>query len=102
MGAATVFIADVTKSPLTANAARNSLKRLKVLRHPQILKLLDGIEADGKIFIATEVVKPFTQQQSKVTKSRDHLLWNIYNLLVMLSYGKIIFQLHLECTQIYQ
>lgn len=82
----TVFIADLTKSSMIANAARNSLKRLKILRHPQILKLFDGVEVDGKIYIATEPVKPFTQLQSKVCKSQDHLLWNIHSLIVQAIY----------------
>lgn len=98
-----MFIADLTKSSMIASAARNSLKRLKVLRHPQILKLLDGVEADGKIYIATEPVKPFTQLQSKVTNSRDHLLWNIHSLIVSLPYFcSAGFLFIVECTKIHQ
>lgn len=97
-----MFIADLTKSSLIASAARNSLKRLKVLRHPQILKLYDGVEADGKIYIATEPVKPFTQLQSKVTSSREHLLWNIYSLVVKALIWQLKLSHLLECAKIHQ
>jgi SCY1-like protein 1 len=39
-------------------AARNCLKRLKSLRHPSMLKFVDGTESETSIFIVVEAVKP--------------------------------------------
>lgn len=37
--------------------ARNSLRKLRTLRHPNILKFLDGTETDTSIYIITEPIK---------------------------------------------
>lgn len=39
-----MFVADLVKNKAASNAARNMLKRLKTLRHPKILRLIEGVE----------------------------------------------------------
>jgi hypothetical protein len=36
--------------------AKNALKKLRALRHPDILKFLDGVETDSAVYIVTESV----------------------------------------------
>ncbi|KAI5454226.1 Nuclear aminoacylation-dependent tRNA export pathway component [Naganishia albida] len=38
--------------------ARNALKKLRTIRHPNILKYIDSVETDTQIYIATERVTP--------------------------------------------
>ncbi|WAR19539.1 SCYL1-like protein [Mya arenaria] len=54
-----IFAFDVKgNSETQAALARSSFKRIKTLRHPNILTFLDGIETDKVIYIATEPVTP--------------------------------------------
>ncbi|XP_052275886.1 N-terminal kinase-like protein isoform X2 [Dreissena polymorpha] len=54
-----VFAFDIkASSEIQAALARSSFKRIKTLRHPNILTFLDGIETDKVIYIATEPVTP--------------------------------------------
>jgi len=39
--------------------AKNALRKLRALRHPNILKFLDGAETDSTVWIVTEHVRPF-------------------------------------------
>lgn len=78
----TIFIADLQRDPEGARGARNALKKLKVLRHPSILRLIDGIEADGKIYIATEPVQPYAMEEEGIRASRDHQFWLLHSITV--------------------
>lgn len=41
------------------SVAQNCLKRLKTLRHPNVLKFIDGVELTDTLYIVTEAVEPF-------------------------------------------
>ncbi|KAJ2341602.1 Nuclear aminoacylation-dependent tRNA export pathway component, partial [Coemansia sp. RSA 2618] len=56
---ATVFVFDKSRGPAAATAAaQNALKRMRTLRHPGILRYLDGAETGDAIYIAAERVVP--------------------------------------------
>eukprot|EP00912_Choanoflagellata_sp_UC4_P000384 UC4_evm5s236 len=58
----TIFSMDSTMvSAERFEAGRNSLKRLKTLRHPNILKFIDSMETDSKIYLVTEAVIPLKE-----------------------------------------
>jgi SCY1-like protein 1 len=40
--------------------ARNALRKLRSLRHPDVLRFIDGHETDTAIYIITEAVTPLT------------------------------------------
>lgn len=40
--------------------ARNALKKLRSLRHPDVLRFMDGSESDNAVYIVTEPVEPLT------------------------------------------
>ncbi|WOO79216.1 N-terminal kinase-like protein [Vanrija pseudolonga] len=63
----TLFIFDSTLGPLQPGnkdrrtlfqLAKNSLKKLRTIRHPDVLKYIDSVETETHIYIATEQVRP--------------------------------------------
>ncbi|CEM03226.1 unnamed protein product [Vitrella brassicaformis CCMP3155] len=57
--AVSVFVCDKkTASSDALRQARNHLQKLKTLRHPLIVRLLEGLEVEGGIYIVTEEVSP--------------------------------------------
>ncbi|XP_078486536.1 N-terminal kinase-like protein isoform X1 [Ciona intestinalis] len=54
-----VFMFDVTSSNETVKqTAQASAKRLKTLRHPNVLTFIDSLETDKCIYVVTEPIKP--------------------------------------------
>jgi SCY1-like protein 1 len=67
--------------------AQNAVRRLRVTRHPDILKFMDVVEADGTIYIMTERVKPLSEElllwEAKPVKDKqDWLLWGLHRITV--------------------
>lgn len=63
----TLFIFDATLGPLQPGnkdrktlfqLARNALKKLRTIRHPDVIKYVDSVETDTHVYIATEPVRP--------------------------------------------
>jgi SCY1-like protein 1 len=70
--------------------AQNALRKLRVTRHPDILKFMDAVEADGTIYIMTERVKPLSAELSSWEASpakdrQDWLLWGLHRITVRAS-----------------
>ncbi|KAH8997699.1 armadillo-type protein [Lactarius hatsudake] len=71
--------------------AQNALRRLRVTRHPDILKFMDAVEADGTIYIMTERVKPLSAELSSLEATsmkdkQDWILWGLHRITVALSF----------------
>ncbi|KAH9993510.1 armadillo-type protein [Russula compacta] len=71
--------------------AQNALRRLRVTRHPDIVKFMDAVETDGTIYIMTERVKPLSAElflwEASPTKDRqDWLLWGLHRITNALSF----------------
>ena len=64
--------------------AQNALRRLRVTRHPDILKFMDAVEADGTIYIMTERVKPLSTEleATSVKDKQDWILWGLHRITV--------------------
>ena len=67
--------------------AQNAVRRLRVTRHPDILKFMDVVEADSTIYIMTERVKPLSEELSlwqsrPVRDKQDWLLWGLHRITV--------------------
>jgi SCY1-like protein 1 len=70
--------------------AQNSVRKLRVTRHPDILKFMDAVEADGSIYIMTERVKPLSAELSSwegtpTNGRQDWLLWGLHRIAVRAS-----------------
>jgi SCY1-like protein 1 len=73
--------------PSLLPVAQNAVRRLRVTRHPDILKFMDVVEADDTIYIMTERVKPLSEEllswEAKPVKDRqDWLLWGLHRITV--------------------
>ncbi|KAG0700943.1 armadillo-type protein [Suillus ampliporus] len=88
-----VFEYDLTH-PLnksTIPLARNSLRRLRTIRHPDVLRFIDVVESDSAICIMTERVRPLplalSQSSSNVQREReDWLIWGLHRISVALAF----------------
>lgn len=66
---------------LVLGFAKNSLKKLRSLRHPDVLKFIDGTETDSAVYIITEKVTSLSSKldQLKMT-SQTEVEWKIWGL----------------------
>ena len=66
--------------------AKNGIKRMKMLRHPNILMYQDGIENDKCIYIVTERVQPLYNYLRDSKDSDSHkeneIVWGLYQIAV--------------------
>lgn len=67
--------------------AKNALRKLRTVRHPDVLKYLDAVETDHTIMIMTERVRPLgpaiEERSSNPAKEReDWLIWGIHRISV--------------------
>ncbi|KAG2357230.1 hypothetical protein BDR07DRAFT_1490953 [Suillus spraguei] len=88
-----VFEYDLTH-PLnksTIPLARNSLRKLRTIRHPDVLRFIDVVESDSAICIMTERVRPLplalSQSSSNAPREReDWLIWGLHRISVALAF----------------
>ncbi|CAG0918235.1 unnamed protein product [Notodromas monacha] len=69
--------------------AKSNAKKLKLLRHPNILKYFDSAESEKCVYIATERVRPlqiFLESAGTGQKRDINLIWGIHQLLCGLSF----------------
>jgi SCY1-like protein 1 len=58
----TIFRCSTNNATMQAkNFAANLIRRLKTLRHPNVLKFIDSAETPDGLFLVTEAVEPLTQ-----------------------------------------
>ncbi|TFK25545.1 ARM repeat-containing protein [Coprinopsis marcescibilis] len=75
----------------TRPLAQNALRKLRITRHPDVLKFMDAIESDSTIYIMTERVRPLTSVlpswSSKDQQDRqDWLVWGLHRVSVPLTF----------------
>ncbi|KAI8922758.1 armadillo-type protein [Entophlyctis helioformis] len=57
-----VFVFDIQRNRDKLPLAQNSLRRAKTIRHPDVLRFIDGCETDTQVIIGTEPVVPLAVQ----------------------------------------
>jgi hypothetical protein len=92
-----VFVFDVQKQPALADVARNTLKRLKTLRHPSLVTYLDGLELPTTFYMVTERVTPLRDALSDIKTNEHHLSWGLCQVLVRPSPSPLQWQLSRPC-----
>lgn len=71
--------------------AKNSLKKLRSLRHPDILKFIDGSETDAAVYIVTEKVDSLATKLDQLsTNSQTQIEWKIWGLSRIVSALKFL------------
>ncbi|TBU30194.1 armadillo-type protein [Dichomitus squalens] len=71
--------------------AKNALRKLRTIRHPDVLKFMEVVETDATIHIMTERVRPLgpaiTEWQSKSAQEREAwLIWGLHRVSVALTF----------------
>ncbi|TCD64866.1 hypothetical protein EIP91_003532 [Steccherinum ochraceum] len=71
--------------------AKNALRKLRTIRHPDVLKFLDAVETDSTIHIMTERVRPLAPAiQERASRSaqdkKNWLLWGLHRITVALTF----------------
>ncbi|CAK7563799.1 MAG: Nuclear aminoacylation-dependent tRNA export pathway component [Sporothrix epigloea] len=78
--ACSIFSFDVTADKVRLPLARNALKKLRTLRHPGVIKVLDTVETDTYIYIATERLVPLRWHVKRKSLTPETLKWGLFNI----------------------
>ncbi|KAK1246716.1 hypothetical protein MKX08_000518 [Trichoderma sp. CBMAI-0020] len=73
-----IFSFDITAKKSQLPLAKNALRKLRTLRHPGVIKVLDTVETDTYIYIATERVVPLRWHVKRKSLSPETIKWGIY------------------------
>lgn len=84
-----VFVFDSNQPPRRnlLPLAKNALRKLRTVRHPDVLRFIDAVDTDSIIYIMTERVQPLGRaMQSLSMKSvkdkEDWLVWGLHRISV--------------------
>ncbi|KAI1778639.1 ARM repeat-containing protein [Hypoxylon cercidicola] len=75
-----IFSFDVTANKARLPLAKNALKKLRTMRHPGVIKVLDTVETDTYIYIATERVVPLRWHVKRKSLSPETIKWGLYSV----------------------
>ncbi|KAE9408578.1 ARM repeat-containing protein [Gymnopus androsaceus JB14] len=86
-----VFEYDFSQRKDLAPLAKNSLRKLRTIRHPDVLKFMDVVESDTTILIMTERVRPLDAAlqawtSKGVQEKEDWILWGLHRISVALAF----------------
>ncbi|KAL6308201.1 ARM repeat-containing protein [Sparassis latifolia] len=71
--------------------AKNALRKLRTVRHPDVLRFMDAVETDNTVYIMTERVRPLSsaiqEWTSKGAREReDWIVWGLHTVSVALAF----------------
>ncbi|KAK2625347.1 hypothetical protein QTJ16_005716 [Diplocarpon rosae] len=72
-----IFSFDITANKSRLPMARNALKKLRTFRHPGVIKVLDTVETETYIYIATERLAPLRWHIKRKSMSTETLKWGL-------------------------
>ena len=81
-----VFSFDINTNKSRLPLARNALRKLRTLRHPGIIKVIDTVETDAFIYIATERVMPLTWHVRRKSLAEETIKWGLYTVAKTLAF----------------
>ncbi|KAG1472756.1 hypothetical protein G6F56_001345 [Rhizopus delemar] len=74
-----IFVFDCVKNKDRVLLARNAFKRLRTMRHPDMLRYLDGIETEQSIMFVTDPVEPLSNQLNQ-DPDKNLVIWGLYKV----------------------
>ncbi|KAI8883737.1 hypothetical protein K501DRAFT_333114 [Backusella circina FSU 941] len=74
-----IFVFDCSKNRDRIQLARNAFKRLRTLRHPDVLRYLDGIETEQSIMFVTDPIEPLSSQLNQ-DPDKNLVIWGLYKI----------------------
>ncbi|KAF1990937.1 ARM repeat-containing protein [Aulographum hederae CBS 113979] len=75
-----IFSFDITANKSRLPLARNALRKLRTLRHPGVIKVLETSETDAYIYIATERLTPLAWHTKRKSLAEETLKWGLYSV----------------------
>ncbi|KAL1304582.1 hypothetical protein AAFC00_003554 [Neodothiora populina] len=75
-----IFSFDVNANKSCLPLAKNALRKFRTLRHPGIIKVLDTVETDAYIYIATERITPLSWKTKRKSLSEESIKWGLHNI----------------------
>ncbi|WPH00751.1 Hypothetical protein R9X50_00358100 [Acrodontium crateriforme] len=81
-----IFSFDLTTDRSRAQLAKNALRKFRTLRHPGVIRVLDTVETEQLIYIATERVQPLTWSTRRKALSEESLKWGLHNVAKTLKF----------------
>ncbi|KAF7550164.1 hypothetical protein G7046_g8103 [Stylonectria norvegica] len=75
-----IFSFDVNSNRSRLPLAKNALKKLRTLRHPGVIKVLDTVETETYIYIATERVVPLRWHVRRKSLTPETIKWGLQNI----------------------
>ncbi|KAK7419355.1 Nuclear aminoacylation-dependent tRNA export pathway component [Neonectria magnoliae] len=75
-----IFSFDITANRSRLPLAKNALKKLRTLRHPGVIKVLDAVETDTYIYIATERVVPLRWHVKRKSLTPETIKWGLHSI----------------------
>ncbi|KAG9679813.1 ARM repeat-containing protein, partial [Aureobasidium melanogenum] len=81
-----IFSFDVTANKSRLPLAKNALRKFRTLRHPGVIKVLDTVETDTYIYIATERITPLGWKTKRNAISEESIKWGLHNVAKTLAF----------------
>ncbi|KAF3034231.1 hypothetical protein E8E12_003925 [Didymella heteroderae] len=81
-----IFSFDITANKSRLPLARNALRKLRTLRHPGVVKVLDTQESETHIYIATERLTPLSWHVKRKSLTEETTKWGLHNIAKTLKF----------------
>ncbi|KAH8701469.1 armadillo-type protein [Phaeosphaeriaceae sp. PMI808] len=81
-----IFAFDITANKSRLPLARNALRKLRTLRHPGVVKVLDTVETETYIYIATERLSPLSWHVKRKSLTEETTKWGLHNIAKTLKF----------------
>ncbi|KAF1849600.1 ARM repeat-containing protein [Cucurbitaria berberidis CBS 394.84] len=75
-----IFSFDITANKSRLPLARNALRKLRTMRHPGVVKVLDTVETETYIYIATERLSPLSWHVKRKSLTEETTKWGLHNI----------------------
>jgi len=81
-----IFTFEIAAQRSLLPLAKNASRKLRTLRHPGVIKVLDVIENETHIYIATEKVTPLQWHTKRKSLSEETIKWGLHSIASTLKF----------------
>ncbi|KAL1955991.1 hypothetical protein VTO42DRAFT_7891 [Malbranchea cinnamomea] len=81
-----IFTFEIAANKSRLPLAKNAVRKLRTLRHPGVLKVLDTIETDAQIYVVTERVAPLSWPVKRRSLNEETAKWGLYTVASTLKF----------------
>ncbi|KDB24428.1 SCY1 protein kinase [Trichophyton interdigitale MR816] len=81
-----IFTFEILQNRSYLPLAKNALRKLRTLRHPGVIKVLETIETETQIYIVVERVIPLSWPVKRRSMSEETIKWGLYTIASTLKF----------------